>query len=181
MTLRSHAILRRELAGALFVMLAGSTLHFVFGWSGGWRPLALIAAVNESVWEHLKLAFWPGLFWALLPWKTLETRTADRLAARGLSLLLTAALIVAVFESYTAILGRNLLPLDIGTFFLAVLVGQLAAAALDMNGPPGPVLRRLGLALLALQLLAYALFTFFPPDLGLFTDSRNGLQGIPPM
>jgi hypothetical protein len=34
-------------------------LHFAFGWSGRWLPLALVAPVNESVWEHLKMAYWP--------------------------------------------------------------------------------------------------------------------------
>jgi len=181
MTPRSRALLLRELAGALFIVLAGSSLHFAFGWSGGWRPLALVAAVNESVWEHLKLAFWPGLVWALLPWRTAETRAADRLAVRGITLLLTAVLIVAIFKSYTAILGDNLLPLDIGTFVLAVLSGQLAAAALTAFGPSGPALRAFGLGLLAVQCAAYALFTFHAPDLWLFTDSRNGIQGMPPM
>lgn len=181
MTSHSRAILYWELSGALFIILAGSALHFAFGWSGGWRPLGLIAAVNESIWEHLKLAFWPGLLWAALPGKTRNLKLADRLATRGVTLVLTAVLIVAIFESYTAILGDNLLPLDIGTFMLAVLAGQRAAAALTMHKPPGPALRALGLGLLAVQVAAYGAFTFYPPDFWLFTDSRNGLQGLPPM
>jgi hypothetical protein len=48
------------------IVLAGSALHFAFDWSGHWLPLALIAAVNESVWEPMKLAFWPAVTWAVL-------------------------------------------------------------------------------------------------------------------
>ena len=60
MAARTGAIVSWELASAAFMVLAGSGLHFAFDWSAGWPPLALIAAVNESIWEHLKLAFWPG-------------------------------------------------------------------------------------------------------------------------
>jgi hypothetical protein len=52
-----NSILKWEIIGIVFIVLAGGLLHFVFEWSGSWRPLAIIAAVNESTWEHLKLAF----------------------------------------------------------------------------------------------------------------------------
>ena len=179
MTPQSRAILRWEIAGATFIILAGSALHFAFGWTGGWRPAALIAAVNESIWEHLKLAFWPALFWAFLPQKGSNLRFLGRLAVKGFTLILTAVLIVIIFKSYTAVLGRNLLPLDIGTFILAVLFGQVASAALSLHAMAVPALLPLGLSLLVVQLAAYTSFTFYPPDLWLFIDSRNGLRGIP--
>ena len=178
-TRAARAILSREMAGAVFIILVGSALHFVFDWTGGWRPAALFAAVNESIWEHLKLAFWPGLAWALLPSGSGGTSLAERLAVRGYSLALTAILIVAIFVSYTRILGDNLLALDIGTFVLAVVVGQLGAALMLMRGPGSGALLGVGLALLALQLAAYALWTYFPPDHWLFIETRSGLTGIP--
>src|SRR6056297_1692189 len=98
-TRAARAILSREMAGAVFIILVGSTLHFVFDWTGGWRPAALFAAVNESIWEHLKLAFWPGLAWALLPSGSGGAALPERLAVRGYSLALTAILIVAIFRS----------------------------------------------------------------------------------
>ena len=172
---------RTELIGAVLMVALGSTLHFAFDWAGGWRPLALVAAVNESIWEHLKLAFWPGLLWgAVMPLPPGRGR-ADALAAEGVGLLAAAGLIVGIFTSYTAILGRNLLALDIATFVLAILAGQMLTAWLLTRGPGrrramlGP-----GLVLLALQFGAYSLFTFFPPDHWLFVETRSGLRGLPP-
>jgi len=181
MTLRSRSILRWEIIGAIFIICLGSALHFVFDWVGGWRPVALIAAVNESVWEHLKLAFWPGLVWAFLRKKDMERTLLERLAAKGFGLLVTAILIVVIFMTYTSILGHNLLLLDIGTFALAVLIGQIVSAAFSMRGTSALVLLRSGLGLLMMQIAAYSLFTFYPPDFWLFVDSRTGLSGIPPM
>ena len=59
-----RSILRWELVGIIVISILGSVLHFVFEWSGNWAPVGVIAAVNESVWEHFKIAFWPALFYA---------------------------------------------------------------------------------------------------------------------
>ena len=180
MTQTSRRLFRLEMIGAVYMIVFGSALHFAFGWSGGWRPLALVAAVNESIWEHLKLAFWPGVLWGAVMRLPAGVSRTDALAAKGVGLLVAAALIVAIFTSYTAILGRNLLPLDIGTFVVAILVGQGLCASLLTRGMRWRhAILRPGLALLALQLVAYSLFTFFPPDHWLFIEARSGVRGIP--
>ena len=49
---------RHWLLTALGAILAGAGLHFL--WQALPNPLfALISPVNESVWEHLKLLYWP--------------------------------------------------------------------------------------------------------------------------
>lgn len=39
--------------------LLGSLLHFVFDWTGHNRFAAIFSAVDESYWEHIKIAVWP--------------------------------------------------------------------------------------------------------------------------
>jgi hypothetical protein len=178
-THHSRQLFRLELAGAVVMIVLGSALHFVFELVGGWRPLALFAAVNESIWEHLKLAFWPGVLWAVIMPLPAGLARQDVLAAKGVSLLVTAVLIVAVFNGYTAILGRNLLVLDVSTFALAIMAGQmLSAALLTARGGWRRVLLGPGPGLLALQFTAYCLFTFFPPDHWLFIEAGSGNRGI---
>jgi hypothetical protein len=54
----------------------GAALHFLY--EAVPNPLtALISPINESVWEHLKLLFWPMLLTAF--W--LSQNTSDRLCA----------------------------------------------------------------------------------------------------
>ena len=96
---RKRSILVFELAGAVFMVVLGSALHFLFDLAGGWPTLALIAAVNESIWEHLKLAFWPGLFWAGFAPLPAGLRRRELLAVKGPGLLVTAILIVAIFPT----------------------------------------------------------------------------------
>lgn len=172
-------LVRIELAGAVVMIVLGSALHFVFDLFGGWRPLALFAAVNESIWEHLKLAFWPGVLWAAVMPLPEGLARREVFAAKGVSLLVTAVLIVAIFKGYTVILGRNLLVLDISTFALAIVAGQLLSAALlAARGRWRRALLGPGPGLLALQLAAYCLFTYVPPDHWLFIEAGSGNRGI---
>jgi hypothetical protein len=177
---RDWSLVRFELAGTVFMVVAGSALHFAFDWAGGWRPLAIIAAANESVWEHLKLAFWPGACWAMFAPVPDGLRRTGIIAAKALTLLVTASLIVVIFTSYTAVLGRNLLPLDIGTFVLAILIGQMLSTLLLSRGAlSGSAIPRAGLAIFCAQLVGYGLLTFYPPDHWLFIEASSGVRGIP--
>ena len=46
-----------QIGGFVFEGALGTLLHFVFDWSGGNVAAALFSAVNESIWEHMKLLF----------------------------------------------------------------------------------------------------------------------------
>ncbi|HNU23751.1 MAG TPA: DUF6512 family protein, partial [Mesotoga sp.] len=50
-----------EVLGFFFVFFFGVLLHMVYGWSEGNAIVGLISPVNESIWEHLKMLFVPGL------------------------------------------------------------------------------------------------------------------------
>ena len=62
----NRKIFAYELAGIVFIIILGSLLHFTFEFSGGNPVVGVFSAVNESIWEHLKLAFWPAILFALI-------------------------------------------------------------------------------------------------------------------
>jgi len=59
--LTKRKVLVIEVIGTLFIIIQGSAFHFTYELSGNNPVVGSISAVNESVWEHLKLAFWPAL------------------------------------------------------------------------------------------------------------------------
>ncbi len=114
----------RIIVSTMTVVTAGSILHFAWEWTGR-RPLvAVLAATNESTWEHMKLAFWPALFLAPIQYR-FYGRPPGWLLATTFRCLLSPVLIVVVFYSYTAVLGTNYLILDITTFIVAVLSAEI--------------------------------------------------------
>lgn len=54
-------MVRTELLGFALIVLLGTALHYTYALSGECWLVGVFSAMNESVWEHLKLAVWPSL------------------------------------------------------------------------------------------------------------------------
>jgi hypothetical protein len=172
------SILRWELGGIAFIVVLGSLLHFVFEWSGDAIPIAPIAAVNESIWEHLKLGFWPALVFAALEYSRFGKSANNFPFAKTLGIYLIPITIVVLYYAYTAILGHGLLEVDIAIFVVAVVVGQLVSYKLLTASPLPERLNRFAPIALAVLGILFVLFTFYPPQFPLFRDPVSGGYGI---
>jgi hypothetical protein len=171
-------ILFFELVGIAFIILFGSILHFTFEWSGGNAAVGVFSAVNESIWEHLKLGFWPAVGFALVEFKYLKKETNNFLFAKTAGVYVIPIVIMVIFYSYTAFLGESILAIDILSFVVAVVVGQLVSYRF-LTGKTLPYnLDMVSLIALVLLGLAFVIFTFYPPQLGLFQDPITGGYGL---
>ena len=50
-----------QIFSVIFTFIVGTILHFTFELSGENGIVAIFSSVNESVWEHLKLLYFPML------------------------------------------------------------------------------------------------------------------------
>lgn len=167
-----------EMAGIPLIFVSGSALHFAFERCGRGRIVAPFVAVNESVWEHLKLAFWPALVYAAAEHLAFGGRIGGFVAAKSIGILVMPACIVGLFYSYKAVLGHHLLWLDILIFLVAVSAGQVVGYLLLAAGHPQGQVGRLGVCAVALLGLCFMVFTFWPPRLPIFRDSTSGRYGL---
>ncbi len=71
-----------DLTGIVFIVIIGTILRFAFELSGNQPVIGVFSAVNESVWEHLKLGFWPALVWALIEYGSAKKRTNNFFLAK---------------------------------------------------------------------------------------------------
>jgi hypothetical protein len=175
-----RSVLKWELVGIAVISIVGSVLHFVFEWSGGWEPVGVIAAVNESVWEHFKIAFWPALFYAIFEYPFLRRSTSNFMVAKAIGIYVMPVAIAVIFYSYTAILGEEILIVDILIFFVAVALGQLASYKILTVRQWPRWTGRLGLVMVIALAVAFGVFTFYPPHLPIFRDAVSGGYGIVP-
>jgi len=173
-----RSVLKWELVGIAVISIVGSVLHFVFEWSGGWEPVGVIAAVNESVWEHFKIAFWPALFYAIFEYPFLRRSTSNFMIAKAIGIYVMPVAIAVIFYSYTAIFGEEILIVDILIFFVAVALGQLASYRILTVRRWPRWTGRLGLVMVIALAVAFGMFTFYPPHLPLFRDAVSGGYGI---
>jgi hypothetical protein len=178
----SANIFRWEMWGILFIVMLGSLLHFTFGFSGGWKPLGIISAVNESVWEHLKLAFWPALFWTIIEYFVLRRSKKDNrpdfLFAKAGGAVIMPLVIVIIFYTYTAFTGDSILAVDLSSFVIAVVVGQFVSYRVWQSFRLPHRTEWIGLAMFIIAALLFAFFTFYPPHAGIFQDPPTGGYGI---
>ncbi len=173
----SKAVLKWELIGIILISILGSILHFFFGWSGEWEPMGAIAPVNESVWEHLKLAYWPILLYAITEYRFLKSFTNNYFLAKAICMFVASVVIVIVFYSYTSIFDRILL-VDIVSFCVAIAIGQLVSYKLLTSRKVPQYLDLVGMILVIFFGITFVLFTYFTPHLPIFKDPVTGGYGI---
>lgn len=168
-------VARWQLGGFLFVCAAGTALHFLYQWSGESVAAAPFAAVNESVWEHMKLLFWPMLLWAGAERAVLGGYSRGFWPAKALGTLLGLALIPALYYTYTGALDVSVMWVDIAIFFVAAAAAFLAETrmlARDWRCRGGA--RASALVLLLLLSAAFVLCTFVPEQ----GDPVTGFYGL---
>ena len=163
-----------ELVGMIFVIILGSVLHFTFEWSSNQPIVGPFSAINESVWEHLKLAFWPALLFALIEHPMVKKMVNNFAFAKTIGICLMVIIIPIIFYSYTSVTGNSIFIIDISSFVVAVVIGQLSSYKLLMYRKLPRNLNNISLIALVLLGLAFALFTFYPPQLPIFKDPIAG-------
>jgi hypothetical protein len=170
-------IVKTETLGSVLAIIFGSALHFVYQWSGYQKIVALIAAVNESTWEHLKLGFWPLLIWAIIEYFVFGKGKKNFIFAKAITLFSFCILVPLIFYSYSALLGTNYLFLDILTFIVSVLIAQYIGFRLISFGKDLRM-KTLGIILIVVLIIMFLSFSFFPPKLFLFKDPVSGGYGV---
>lgn len=169
-----------ETAGLFVVLIAGNLLHFAYGWSGGSPAAAMIAAVNESTWEHMKLLAMPWLLWTLVEILALGKKGGELLMPRTLGMLAGLAAIPLLFYTYRGVTGQVNHVVNITIFQVAVLLAFGITRKLARGGNfGGKQWRILGLFVLLAVGALFVRWTFHPPMLPLFADPGTGLTGIP--
>ena len=150
-----------------YIVLAamGFLLHFVYDWSGQNKIVGIFSATNESTWEHLKLLFFPMLFITI--WDSLRGNTSPGfLKRRILSIMAGMLIIVMMFFTALGITSRIMDWYNIATY----LIGLLATLILDKHIKVEDNLYSAytALALFILFTVAFAVFTFKSPEVGIF-------------
>ena len=164
---------------ALLVFGIGAAAHFLFDAIGRWPPLAWLAPVNESLWEHIKMAFWPALAIGWILGARLPS-LRHRIVCAAVSASISSLLIVPLFYTYTGILGHHHLAWDIAIFALAVGVGHWLAYRIAIG--PAPTTGSIATTVLLAAALGVAVvvFTYAPPRMDVFRDSVTGQYGFTP-
>jgi hypothetical protein len=175
--IKNRKIVILEIIGTLFIIFLGTALHFTYAASRDNPVVGGFSAVNESVWEHLKLPFWPSIIWLLIIMYPLRNTVSNFFSAKAVGIVLMLVIIPTVFYTYTALAAENL-AVDIATFMIAVIVGQIVSVSLYKKTARSRVVEAVAIAALIALAVMFVTFTWYPPHLPVFLDPETGQYGI---
>lgn len=167
-----------QMGGFFFTSVVGTLLHFLFDWTGGSPIAALFSAVNESIWEHLKLLFYPMLAFVFIEYWMWGKVTASFWCIKLWSILLGLVAIPVAYYTYTGALGIKADWLNIALFFVVAGLVYWVETKWFLSGRKCAVGNKVSLLLLFLIAAAFTVLTFAPIRIPLLQDPLSGTYGF---
>lgn len=161
--------LKKNLISFFIISIAGTLGHFVYKWSGNLKLLGYVFPVNESTWEHLKLLFFPSIIYFLIIYFKEEYKAKNYFPAIALSLGCGMSIIVSLFYTISGVLGFKLGFVNIILYYIGVIATICKMNKIIKNGKfssKNAVV--VSLFYLVVMGLLFVLFSYNPPNLGIF-------------
>ena len=163
---------QKDMPCVLAAILIGFLNHFLYQLSGGSAFAALFCPVNESVWEHLKLLFFPLLFVTVIEYIKYRPEVIPFFYRRFLAAVCAMTATVTLFYTYTGIIGRNFLFMDISIFLFSILTAFYVDTRLRRRRIRNAS-QSAAFSLWCMVSLCFFVFTCFPPDIPLFFSASG--------
>ncbi len=163
--------------GFLVTAILGVLLHFLFEWSGECLLFAPFSAVNESIWEHMKLLFVPMFLFAHFESRHFGTEYQNFWCVKLYGILFGLLLIPTLYYTIGGIFGSAPDWVNIAIFFIAAALSyRLEMHLFSQNMPcKSP---KAAQTILWFFALLFVIFTFFPPHIPLFQDPQDNSYGV---
>lgn len=168
-----------ELIGIPIMFVLASILHFSYNWSNGAMWSIIVGAVNESVWEHVKIIALSYITWAIIEIIILLPPIHTFITAKIVGLYFLIISIPLFFFFHTHFTQKAVLLVDISSTFVFLTIATIISYLLITKVKSLFKYFNLAMGFLILFFIMLIMFTLFPPELKLFQDPITGTYGIP--
>ncbi len=171
-------IFNYEAVGFVFVAFLGTINHFMFEWFNNAKIIGMFCPVNESIFEHLKLLFFPYLLWTIIEYFILE-KPFNFFTSKLVGVIFGNIFIIAFYYTYSGIVGNNYMFMDILTFLLGILVAFVTSYLIITN-PKYKTNYTEFISFISFIIISviFFLFTFYPPFIPFFKDITTNTYAI---
>lgn len=167
-----------EIVGVVVIYLIATFLHFVYDLSGGSTLSILFGAVNESVWEHIKIFAVGYVVWTLIEILWVKPPFKKFVTAKTVSLYFLSISIIVFFYTYNLFTEEPILIVDLLSSFVFVALSQYISFRLTVSDNEIEDYFSVAVLLLMTYFVMFFSFTVFPPKADLFKDPVTGMYGI---
>lgn len=164
---------------AIIISVIGTVSHFMYDISNHNKIVGLFSAVNESTWEHIKIAITPTLLWSIIDGLTFGSNP-NYFLAKFISILVIYLLIPLLFYGYKAIIKKDIFILDIIIFYIVIIVSQYLFYYLLKINEINFIIQYLSCLGTYILFGGYMIHTLMPGETLLFKDpitSKYGYNG----
>lgn len=161
----------------VIICILGTLLHFTYDWSRHNKVVALFSAVNESTWEHIKMALSAAIFCSIFD-AFFYGSNPNYFMGKFVQFSLMIITMPLIFYTYTHFTGHCILAIDIASFFVTVIAGMLGFAAVMNMEPLSHTFRYIGGIGVFAVFGFYMVLTLMPLKNFLFIDPITNDYGL---
>lgn len=172
-----RSILKWQIVGFIFTSILGVVLHFLFDWTNQNIIVSSFAAVNESIFEHMKLLFFPMFLFSLVQSRFIGKEYSDFWCVKLLGIVLGVLLIPVLYYTINGIFGLTPDWVNIAIFFISALASYYVETKLFMKKSINCKSPVTALVILCLIALLFMIWTFKTPQIPFFKDPITGTFG----
>ena len=171
-------IINWQIAGFAFTVIIGTAFHFLFIWTNESIVAAFVSPVNESIWEHIKLLFFPMFAYALFEYSFWGKQYARFWCIKLKGILTGMALIPTLYYTYTGIIGESLDWFNIVIFFGVAGLVYLVETKMFQGNKTCRIPSEYAFVILCISGIIFFVFTFYPPEIPFFQDPVSKTYGF---
>lgn len=161
----------------IIISIVGTLAHFLYDISNHNKIIGLFTAVNESTWEHIKIAITPTLLWGLYD-GYMYGSNSNYFIAKLCSLLVITFVIPLIFYSQKILFKKDFVLINILSFYVAIILGQLTFYKIIDLTEFDYIYNYLSCIGLFIFFGAYLLLTLLPLEIFLFKDPISKKYGF---
>ncbi len=157
--------------GIFVILLIAGPLHFAYEWSGENYFVGLVSPVSESIWEHLKMIYWPTLLWWIIGYAVYGKKKSLSMKkwfqAMAISIIFGMLIIVLWYYMWSGAIGIEATWVNFSSM-ISVVIGQLLAMHVYRVAVPRWIYFGSGTLIVIVLAVMTVSFTYYPPDLPIF-------------
>lgn len=169
--------MKTYIIGFFFISIIGPLLHFAYDFSKHNKVVGLFSAVNESTWEHIKLALTPLFIYSLVD-GYIYGSNPNYFFSKLIGVLTVIIVIPLIFYGYKIFTKKPILIVDITSFFITVFLSQYLSYIVLTTANASYIVNYISVILLLIIFGIYLLSTIHPIKSFIFKDPNTKKYGL---
>lgn len=109
----------------IIISIVGTLSHFLYDITNHNKIVGLFAAVNESTWEHIKIALTPTIIWSLVD-GYIYGLNPNYFLSKLVSLLVIIVLMPFLYYGFKYLFKRDIALINILIFYIVIIASQFS-------------------------------------------------------